>query len=547
MAATVRLGPEERAANLAAAGSKVFDIVVVGAGVTGAGAALDAAARGLGVILVEAHDIASGTSSRSGKTLHGGLRYLQQLNFSLVREAARERDLLVTRLAPYLARPTPFLVPLRRRLVSRGYYGAGVLLYDLVGAREHPLPRHRHLSRRGTLRVAPALRTERLVGGIQYHDAIVDDARLTLVLARTAAAYGAVVLTGTPAVGLLEEGGRVTGVTVHDADGGTDIAIRAHAVINATGVWSESLQELAGAARVKVRPAKGVHLVVPGDRIRSTTGLITPTADSVLVTRPWAGGRFWIVGTTDTPYEEDFDHVHATASDVDYLLEELNGWIAPGIGRDDIVSTYAALRPLVAAATPRSGEAGGTAAISRDYTVIDQPAGLVTIVGGKLTTYRVMAAAAVDHAARRLPFTAPPSPTTRLPLLGTHDPSPGADGPAPQVGLPDATLARLAGRYGGLLPELLALIAAQPDLAEPLAGAGAVLRAEIRYAATHEGARSLDDALTRRTNVAIETWDHGAAAAPEAADLLSDVLGWSGERQQSEVDDFRALKKETNL
>ena len=512
------LGPSQRADDLARSNSQIFDLVIVGAGVTGAGAALDAAARGLKVALLESEDIAFGTSSRSGKTLHGGLRYLQQLNFSLVREAAHERNLLISRVAPYLATPTPFLIPMEKPLVSRSFYGAGVTLYDALGGFRPAVPRHRHLSRKSTEAIAPSLRPDRMVGGIQYYDALVDDARLTLVLARTAASLGAVVLTDAPVTSLVTSNGRISGVTFVDGASGLTHQIEARVVINATGVWSEAVQELGGESRVKVRPAKGIHILVPADRITASSGLLARAHDSVIVARPWADGRFWIIGTTDTPYDGDREKPVATEADVTYLLDQINQWIEPQIRREDIIGRYAGLRPLV------TGSAKSTVKLSRDHAVIDGPPGLVSVVGGKYTTYRVMGADAVDRASRQLDRSVPSSRTRDLPLLGV-DPAAGSS----------VDRHGLAGRYGTLTADIAGLIDSDQSLGEPLVGGDGVLRAEIHYAASAEGARSLEDALARRTHIAIQTRDHGAAAAEPTAEIMGLILGWDADRRATEV------------
>src|SRR3954447_20984871 len=289
-----QLGPAQRRAALTRLGEEVFDVVVIGGGATGAGCALDAATRGLGVALVEARDFAAGTSSRSSKLVHGGLRYLEQRDFGLVREALRERGLLLNVLAPHLVTPVPFLLPLTEHW-QRAYIGAGLALYDSLGGHEG-LPRHRHLTRRGALKIAPALRKDALVGAIQYYDAKVDDARHTLTVARTAAHLGAAVASNARVVGFLREGERVTGVRVRDELGGETIEVRAREVVNATGVWTDDVQHLVGErGKFKVRASKGVHLVVPRDRMQLDTGLILRTETSVLFVIPW--GRHWIVGT----------------------------------------------------------------------------------------------------------------------------------------------------------------------------------------------------------------------------------------------------------
>ncbi|HEY2175862.1 MAG TPA: glycerol-3-phosphate dehydrogenase/oxidase [Mycobacteriales bacterium] len=531
-----RLGPDQRAATLAALAGGEVDVLVVGGGVTGAGVALDAAARGLSVGVLEAGDLAIGTSSRSGKTFHGGLRYLQRLDISLVRTALHERDLMVETLCPHLARPQPFLYPLLHRGWERAYVGAGVALYDALGGRLRGgpgVPRHRHLSRAAALREMPALRPDVLTGAVQYWDVRVDDARHTMTVARTAAGLGARIATRTEVTGVLRDGDRVVGVRARDRDGGGgDFEVRARVVVNAAGVWADRVAGLAGPAGLRVAPAKGVHLVVPADRIASHTGLIARTADSVLVVRPW--WRHWIIGTTDTPWSGARDDPAATGGDVDYVLSETNRWLTRPLTRDDIVGVYAGLRPLLSPAG--SADASETAALSRDHTVVETAPGMVTVTGGKYTTYRVMAADAVDLAARRLGGDIPASPTARLPLLGAAG-WPAVrnqrDGLAAESGLPVATVDHLLDRYGSRIGDLLDLVADRPDLARPV-GAG-YLGAEVVYAASHEGARHLDDVLARRTHLAIETRDRGVAAAPVVAALMGEVLGWDDARVTDEV------------
>src|SRR4051794_31263823 len=390
---------------------QVFDVVVIGGGATGTGCALDAATRGLSVALVEARDFASGTSSRSSKLVHGGLRYLEQKDFALVREALRERGLLLNRLAPHLVSPVPFLLPLTEHW-QRAYIGAGLALYDTLGGHEG-LPRHRHLTRRGALKIAPALKKDALVGAIQYYDAKVDDARHTLTVARTAAQLGAAVASNARVTGFLREGERVTGVRVRDAFSGEEIAVRAREVVNATGVWTDDVQHLVGErGKFKVRASKGVHLVVPRDRLQLDTGLILRTESSVLFVIPW--GRHWIVGTTDTDWELDKAHPAASSRDIDYVLEHVNRVLEHPLTREDVEGVYAGLRPLL------TGESESTSQLSREHTVAVPVPGLVAVAGGKYTTYRIMARDAVDAVARGLDRQIPPSATHVTPLVGAE-------------------------------------------------------------------------------------------------------------------------------
>ena len=529
------LSPAGRDAALTALAGNEVDVLVVGGGVVGAGSALDAATRGLSVGLLEARDFASGTSSRSSKLIHGGLRYLEMLDFGLVREALRERGLILTRLAPHLARPVPFLYPLQHRGWERIYTGAGVLLYDTMAAGEPGLPRHRHLSRRGALRACPALRKDSLIGALQYYDAQIDDARHTMFLARTAAAYGAHVASRTEVVGFLREGERVTGVRVHDLEHDRTFEVRAQQVINATGVWTDDTQALVGErGQFHVRASKGIHLVVPRDRIQSSTGLISRTPSSVLFVIPW--GRHWIIGTTDTEWALDKAHPAASSTDIDYLLDLVNKVLATPLTRTDVQGVYAGLRPLL------SGESESTSKLSREHTVASPTPGLVVVAGGKYTTYRVMAKDAVDAAVHGLGRSVPRSVTQRVPLLG-------AEGYAAlwnrrrllaeESGLHVARIEHLLDRYGSLVHELLDLIAGDKDLARPVEGAEDHLRAELADAASHEGARHLEDVLTRRTRISIETFDRGIAAAPVAAELMGAVLGWSEEQRHREVEHYR--------
>src|SRR6201986_637273 len=324
-----------------------LDILVIGGGITGAGAALDAASRGLRASLVASRDIAAGTSSRSSKLIHGGLRYLEQGDFTLVKEALRERDLLVSRLAPHLVRPLPFLFPLYKKVVERPYIGAGLVLYDAMEGVKRPVPHHRHLTTRGALRRAPALRPERLAGAMVYYDAQVDDARYTVTVARTAARHGANIVTRASAVTLMRDGSRVTGAVVRDEETGRTFDVRASRVIVCAGVWSDLVHSASGVrAGYQVRMSKGVHLVMPRSAIEADTGMIVRTSKSVLFFIPW--DERWIVGTTDTDWSGDRAEPAATAEDVDYILREANRVLARPLTRADVLAVYAGLRPLVA-------------------------------------------------------------------------------------------------------------------------------------------------------------------------------------------------------
>jgi glycerol-3-phosphate dehydrogenase len=530
----VALSPDRRREDLARLRSETFDLVVIGGGVTGAGIALDAATRGLTVALVEQRDLAAGTSSRSSKLIHGGLRYLEQLDLGLVREALRERSLLLEELAPHLVRPVSFVYPLQHAGWERLYVGAGITLYDTLG-RGRALPRHQHLSRRGAIELIPSLRRDALVGAIRYWDAQVDDARHTMELGRTAAAYGAAVLTSTRVTGLLREGERVVGVQVRDQEGGEDIDVRARQVVNATGVWADQIQEMAGRGRIRVRASKGIHLVVPKDRIHGDSGLILRTERSVLFVIPW--GRHWLVGTTDTDWDLDLAHPAASGSDIQFLLDRVNRVLRTPLTHADVEGVFAGLRPLL------YGESEATSKLSREHAVAQTVAGLITIAGGKYTTYRVMAEDAVDAAARNLPQRVPSSVTDRTPLLGAqgyHALWNRRRRFADEVGLHVSRIEHLLGRYGSLITELLDLLADRPELGERIAGAEDYLRVEAIYAASHEGALHLDDLLTRRTRISIETFDRGLAAARDVAPLMGEVLGWDEDTIAREIEHYAA-------
>ncbi|MGH8950493.1 MAG: FAD-dependent oxidoreductase [Acidimicrobiia bacterium] len=524
------LNAAQRRAHLRRMGEDSFDIVVIGGGVTGCGVALDAASRGLSVALVEQRDYASGTSSRSSKLFHGGLRYLEQRNFSLVREALAERNLMLNRLCPHLASSVSFLYPLRHRFWERPYVGAGVLIYDFLAAlADSPLPRHSHLSRRAALELAPALGHDSLVGAVRYWDAIVDDARHTLILARTAAAHGALLATSARVIGIELDDGQVTGVAARDLESGDEIAIRSRSVINATGVWSDEVQALAGDHGLDVAASKGIHLVVPRERIRSDTGLILRTERSVLFVIPW--DRHWIVGTTDTPWRLRRAHPAASRSDIEYLLTWVNTVLDEPLVADDIVGVYAGLRPLL------TGESDDTSKLSREHAVIESGNGLITVAGGKYTTYRLMARDAVDAAVEHLKVDVPVSSTDKIPLLGADGLTELRTDPA-RIGLPDPE--RLIGRYGSEVGRLTDLVRADPFLGEPLIDDAPYLKAEIAFAAMAEGALHLDDVLTRRTRISIETGDRGLEAADRAADVVGPALGWDADTTIREIEHYRA-------
>jgi len=526
------LDARARGATLERLAERHFDLLVIGGGITGAGAALDAASRGLRVGLVEARDLASGTSSRSSKLIHGGLRYLEQFDFKLVYEALRERDLLVSKLAPHLVKPISFLYPLYRKVVERPYVGAGLVLYDAMEGTKRPVPFHKHLTAKGALKIAPALSPARLAGAMRYYDAQVDDARYTLTVARTAAAHGAVIATRVSAISVLRDGERVTGARVRDEETGREISVTASSVVVCAGVWTDLVHELAGvSAGYKVRMSKGVHIVVPRDAVRSETGMILKTERSVLFFIPW--GDRWIVGTTDTDWSGDRAEPAPDRADIDYILATANRVLARPLTHDDVIAVYAGLRPLVAA-----DDGKPTTKLSREHVVDVPMAGLASIAGGKFTTYRIMARDVVDAAVANSGREVPGSVTDQTPLLGADGlaaAAAGADRLAEDYGVSRSTVEHLLNRYGSLAGDVLELIRDDHALARPLAAGHPYLRAEVAYAVTHEGALHVEDVLVRRVRLFIESADSGAGAAEDVSVIMARLLGWSRRRRAAET------------
>ena len=528
-----RLTREQRATALEEmSGAEGLDVLVVGGGITGAGIALDAAARGLRTGVVEMGDWASGTSTWSSKLIHGGLRYLYQLDFALVHEALTERGRLLETTAPHLVKAQPFLWPLKHHY-ERSYSAVGVGMYDalaLAGARGHrTVPIQKHLGRKGTRALAPALDPSGLVGAIRFYDARVDDARLVIDIIRTAVGLGALAASRTKVTGFLKSAhGAVTGAAVTDLATGATHEIRARRTINATGVWTEATQDLAtSTGGLKVLTSKGIHIVVPKEAIDAETGIFLRTEKSVLFIIPWP--RYWVIGTTDTPWTEDVSKPVATAADVDYLLAHANEVLSRPLRRSDIIGVYAGLRPLLQPQLKPGAEAASTK-VSREHTVTRVAPGLTAIAGGKLTTYRVMAADAVDHALGEALARAHPCVTADLPLVGAagyRALAAQAGAIARERGWTLDRVTHLLDRYGDELPALLASIDDDPSLARPLGEAPAFLRAEVAWAVTHEGAAHLDDVLLRRVRLDIERRDRGLGAAEEVLEVMAPLLEWS--------------------
>ena len=542
------LGTFDRQQNIARLGAGTYDVLVVGGGITGAGVALDAAARGLRTALVERDDFASGTSSKSSKLVHGGLRYLQNGDVRLVYEALHERQRLLHN-APHLVKVLPFLIPVFTgkggiipKQVARAL-GSAMWMYDLTGGLRIGKV-HRRLTRQAARAHMPTL-ADRLAWAYLYYDAQTDDARLTLALARTAALdFGATVVNHAAVTGLRKEGDRVTGAFVDTGPGGSDagaggpVEVAARVVVNATGVWADDLRALdEGAHPGSIRPAKGIHITVPWHKVRNDIAAVVPVPKdrrSVFVV-PWPGddgtvggpGSVTYIGTTDTDYGGDVDDPQCTPEDVAYLLDAINHSVVEPLDESDVLGTWAGLRPLV-----NDAGSGRTADMSRRHRVLVSAGGMITVIGGKLTTYREMAEDAVDATIQladdAFPRRARRRRTRRLQLRGAEGWEQAAD----------ADL-HLGERYGGESGVIAAMIDADPSLGEPLVPGLPYRRAEAVYAARYEMATTLDDVLSRRTRARLRNRDAAAAAAADVAELIGDELGWSADERRRQVTAYR--------
>jgi glycerol-3-phosphate dehydrogenase len=514
-----------------------LDLLIIGGGVVGCGALLDAAVRGLDVVLVEQSDLASGTSSRTSRLAHGGLRYLEHLELGLVHEALTERGLLLDRLAPHLVHPVPLIFPISRQW-ERPYMGPVISLYDTLsrlGAYGGAMPRPRALSKQVVLGMAPGMRADAFHSAVRFFDGQIDDARHTVAVARTAAGHGAGVVTGAPVVGLLSDGQRTTGVRV-EVDG---VVIEAYArvVLGAAGPWTDTLLTMADPGHEPVlRPSKGTHLVVDKSAFVSTSALMARTPTSVLFALPW--GRRWLIGTTDTEFDEDPGAVRADFRDVDYLIEQANRWFQRPLTRDDVLGVYAGVRPLVT-----EPGAAATASISREHVVFNPTPGLLAIGGGKYTTYRVMAKDAVDAVIREGGFPHVECTTDTIPLVGAEgfaEMWAAREQLAGEAGLPVDLMEGLLRRHGGHSQYVLDLIAQEPPLAERLDPASGYLLAEVVTAVEREAASTLADILIRRTRVALEVGDGGAAAAQRATEVLVRHCGWDAGSLEQQIQGLTA-------
>lgn len=527
-----------RAEALARFQADTFDIAVIGGGITGAGIARDAAQRGLAVALLEKGDFASGTSSKSSRMIHGGLRYLRQGQVQLVRESLIERGVLL-RLAPHLVHPMPFVLPVyegsaNRRLVLR----AGLTAYDLLAGRRR-LQRHRALSREALMHAEPSIRGDGLEGGFRYFDCLVNDARLTLATVRSAARYHAAVASYVEATGVLSEGGRVTGVHFTDSLGGVTGTVRAHVVVAAAGPWTDQIRALAGASPI-LRPTKGIHIVVERSRLSLSSAVAFTVGHRAAFAVPY--GDYTYIGTTDTDYSDDPGQARAEIDDVAYVIEVANSAFTVNLSPDDVLSTWAGVRPLVT-------EEGAPSDVPRDYEIQTGPEGFITIAGGKLTTYRAMAEDLVGRVLRqeaaRLGGATPPCRTASTPLPGGDLDRFERYRETTAAALEEAwdlsrsTAYHLLDTYGTEYLKVLAYARRSPDLLRPLALDVPVLAAEAVYAVEEEMALTLEDFMGRRTELMLFEPQHGLEAAGRAAAIMGEALGWGRRKRHEQVERYR--------
>lgn len=527
---------DRRNADLDTLAAETWDVVIVGGGIVGAGALLDAASRGMRAALVEQDDIAAGTSSRSSRLIHGGLRYLEQFHFGLVRQALSERSRLLE-LAPHLVRIQPLLFPIYGiPYLSKAFYDIGLTLYDILGARRDG-GWHRRLTKAETLALAPTLRQEGLHGGFIYHDGVEDDARYTLAVARTATAAGAIAVTRVRATGVRSDPAMVgiQALAVTDLLTGVTLEVRTRSVVDATGVWVAEADHPFGSGTLRILPSRGAHLVVARERIRNTTGLTIRVPGKIVFLVPWP--EHWLIGTTDAPFDGPAERPAAAGWEIDKLLDTVNATMDVGLTRKDVVGTFAGLRPLIAPSD------GSTVKASREHRVTVESNGVVRISGGKYTTYRIMARDVIDAVLGPAAARERPSQTADWRLVGAADTAARAQIVAELMTIPaiadlgTETAVRLVDRHGAEAPGVVVL-GAELGLLRPLAPGRVFLEAEIAWAVRHESALSLDDALARRMRLSQELPDRGAAIAPRVAAIMAIELGWDEPRQAHEVESY---------
>jgi glycerol-3-phosphate dehydrogenase len=525
---------------------KHFDVIVVGGGITGAGVAQDAASRGLSVLLLEKGDYASGTSSKSTKLIHGGLRYLANFQFGVVYESVTER-IVQERIAPHMVHWLPFIIPsYRENLFNNLKWEAGLWVYDvmagLIGRRFH-----RRIKLGEINNLCPGIRALGLKGGLLYYDCRTDDARHTLEVIRSAAQYGCIARNYTKVVRFVRDRGEVRGVQVVDAlSGGETVTIHGKVVVNATGVWTQKTQELSGKANVSVAPAKGVHFTIKYDRLPLKAALLVPTG---------ADGRFcfavpWydsvLIGTTDTPFQGDFDKLTVEDDEVQYILDAVNEQF-PGVKLTpaDVTGKFAGLRPLIS-----DSKAGGTTKVSRKHSLKLSEDGLITIAGGKLTTYRPMAEETVDMVAQQLRLDgieAGKCVTEKLMLGGWEGEVRNMEevkevfrAMASRVKISGATADVLLQMYGRRAMEVVELASEYPELAKPISDSHPYILAQVVYAVGYESAATLEDVLARRIRLSITDAEQAKASAENVSQLMAKLLGWDDATRERMVTEFVA-------
>lgn len=518
---------------------ELFDVLVVGGGITGAGIARDAAMRGFKTALIDKGDFASGTSSKSSRLVHGGVRYLEMFEFGLVFEASRERRILWN-IIPHLARPLPFLFPVYRDTTWHPWViNLGLWMYDALALFRN-YRNHVWLSNEEIARRIPGLDVSNIHGGAYYYDGQVDDARLTLETIRSAHRYGACVMNYVQVDELIKERGRVVGVRAHDALSGEIIEIRAHVVVNATGVWTDTLLQLDDfRAPKRMRPTKGIHIIVPREKIGCDCAVAFPSLANgrLLFTIPW--GKFQIIGTTDTDYQDDYDHVYADVAEVDYVIAATNhAFPRTPITRADVMSTYAGLRPLIA-------QAGKSASkTSREHEIWTTPSGLVSIAGGKLTTYRSMAEQCVNVVAKQLRdqfniVAQKPCVTANIPIVQDSV-------PVPAHTLPPDVIVHLQRRYGPAYGRVITIANRDAKYARRICDDLAYIWAEVQYAIEEEMALTITDVLERRLHLLTEARGNGLTVAPAVGQMLGKYLGWEPGELEKNLRDYQERVRLTN-
>src|SRR5713101_851470 len=544
LAATARTANVERLAR------ERFDVLVIGGGITGAGVALDAAARGYSVAVVEKVDFASGTSSKSTKLAHGGIRYLPQFDFPMIHEGVVERGLMV-RHAPFLVRPQAFVIPVYEHMPWPSslpvrpptdfglapVLDIGLWMYDLMAGRLN-IGRHKRISAEETLRRVPKLRRAGLKKALLYYDAQTNDAQLTVSVLRTAAQFGAVVTNYTQVTGFTRANGKLNGAVVCDMLTQQEVTVSARHIINAAGVFAEHVATLTGdEPKATVEPSKGIHLVVARDRLGiSDTAVVLPETEDgrILYVIPWSARA--VIGTTDTG-TGDLDDPQASPEDIAYLLKHVNDYLEVNLTEDDILSVYAGYRPLVKSRGARAAD------LSRTHAVLQENSGMITIVGGKLTTYRRMAQDTVDVLAKRdgMPISHPTKKLLLAGAIGWRDAKGEIEARGRKLGLTQDILEHLAFNFGSITSNILDLIGEDASLGERLLPELPYVRAEVVYACRGEMAMTLEDVLARRTRIMLEDAERGAGVAPEVAALMARELGWSSEDTHAQVEQYRAL------